>query len=84
MRGERLRDGVGAIEDIVGGKELRIEGTELEARDGVSRRGEGEMRNFLTSRGAAGASSLRLDPDETDDAGVSSRATTLILPSLEP
>lgn len=84
MRGERLREGVGAIEDAVGGSELRIEGTELEARDGVSRPGEGEERNLLTARGMAAASSLRFDPDETEDAGVSSRATTFSLPSLGP
>lgn len=84
VRGERLREEPAAIEAVVGGSELRAEGTELEARDGVSRPGEGEIRNFFTSRCTAKDSILRLDPDDTEDAGVSSRATTFSLPSEEP
>jgi hypothetical protein len=81
VKGERLRDGLVAIEDAAGGTELRAEGIELEARDEVSRTGEGDLRNFFTSCGTAYVSSLRFDPDATKVAGVSSRATTLSLPS---
>ena len=81
VKGERLREGEGAMEEVAGGREPRTEGTELDARDGVSTPGDGEGRSLFTSRGTAGVSLLRLDPEETDDPGVSSRATTFSLPS---
>ena len=71
VSGERLRDGLVAIEETGGGTELRAEGIELEARDGVSRPGEGDLRSFFTSRGTAYASALRFNPDTTEGAGVS-------------
>lgn len=84
VRGDRLLEGPGATEDSVRGTELRAEDIALEARDANSTPGEGDVRSLFTSRGTAGASSLRFVPDGTEDAGVASRAMTLILPSADP
>ena len=49
VRGERLLEGLVAMDETVEGTELRVEGIELEARDGASTLGEGDLRSLFTS-----------------------------------
>lgn len=62
------------------GSGVRPDGAKLEARDEVPTSGEPDVRGFFIREGTAEASNLRLLPEETEDAGVPSRATTFTAP----